>query len=50
MVISPSRVLEHVPEDGVRRFGVVVAHADVRPPDLVLLHNVLDPLDHLGFA
>ena len=49
-VDSPSRVLKHVPQDGVRGLGVVVAHPDVGPPDLVLLDDVLDALDHLGLA
>ena len=47
---APSGVLEHVPENGVRRLRVVVAHADERPPDLVLLHDLLDALDDLGLA
>ena len=47
---APSGVLEHVPEDGVRGLGVVVAHPDERPPHLVLLHDVLDPLDDVGLA
>ena len=34
----------------MRGLSVVVSHADVRPPDLVLLYDRLDPLDHLGFA
>ena len=30
--------------------GVVVAHPDVRPPDLVLLDDVLDTFDDFGLA
>jgi hypothetical protein len=30
--------------------GVVVAHPDVRPPDLVLLDDVLDPFDDFRLA
>ena len=31
---GPARVLEHVPQDGVRDAGVVVPHADVASPYL----------------
>lgn len=42
---SPARVLEYIPENRVRDVAVVIAHADVRPPDLVLLGNVPNPVD-----
>ncbi len=32
------------------KLGVVVAHPDVRPPDLVLLDDVLDPFDDFRLA
>ena len=34
----------------MRGLGVVVAHADVGPPDLVLAHYLLDAFDNLSLT
>ena len=46
----PAGVLEEVAQDGVRHRRVVVAHPDVRAPQLVLGHDVLEPLDQVHLA
>ena len=46
----PAGVLEEVAQDGVRHDGVVVAHPDVGPPQLVLRHDLLKPLDQVHLA
>ena len=40
----PAGVFEHVAHDGVWHAAVVVAHADVRAPDLIPLRDLLYPL------
>ena len=42
---SPSWVLEDIPQDRVRDVAVVVAHSDIRSPDLVLVRNAANPVD-----
>ena len=44
---SPAGVFKHVAHDGMRHPAVVVAHADVGPPDLVTLGDLLNPLKKL---
>lgn len=50
IIPSPSRILKDVPQDGVRDAAVVVAHADVRAPDLILLRDLADALDDAMFT
>ena len=46
----PARVLEHVAQDGVGNAAIVVAHADVRAPHLVLAPDGLDLADEFVLA
>ena len=50
LICSPSWVLKHVSEDGVREEGVVVAHADVGAPHLVLAGDLVDPVEDVDLA
>lgn len=45
----PAGVLEDVPQNRVWHVAVVVAHSDVRPPNLIFLRNVPNPIDESVF-
>lgn len=46
----PSRIFKNVPKNGVGSVGVVIADANIAPPNLILIGHLLQFLDQLQLS